>query len=142
MDDLRVERWAVSTITEEAENPPVERAAAVPARACYVYVLEVPGCVKIGSGASPRDRLNHVQVGNHLLVSLAGQHATPNKTMALRIEDAAHEALKDCWVRGEWFATTPEIANAIISALIANPPAAKARYVHSGKRWPYRTREQ
>lgn len=141
MDDLRTEKWAVSTIIEEAKNPLTKRVSVTPPRVYYVYVLETSGFVKIGIGASPRDRLIHVQVASPFVVSLVGQHATPDQKTALRIETAAHAALEHCRVRGEWFATTPEIANATIAGLVASPPPAKARYVYSGKRWPYKDRD-
>lgn len=80
----------------------------------FVYFLQEAdgGPIKIGYGWRPADRLRGAQVGNprplRLLGSISGGRA---------LERAWHLRFQTDRIRGEWFAASPDLVDAIEGAL-------------------------
>lgn len=87
---------------------------------CDVYVITSAEAVKIGISNNGARRVSDLQIGvgaEELRV-----HKTwtlPNAKTARQVEKAAHTALKDKRIRGEWFAVSPDQAAACVAAIIA-----------------------
>ena len=76
-----------------------------------VYVIgRRGGPCKIGMSADPMKRLSSVQTCCAEAVEVWGYCSFPNRDMARRFEGAAHKALADRRLSGEWFDVEPEAA--------------------------------
>ena len=74
------------------------------------------GPIKVGLASNVQSRLSALQTGNSHTLALVGSYPGTYAE-----EYAAHEALADYRVRGEWYSSCPE-ALEIINNLIAFPP--------------------
>ncbi|WWT39894.1 hypothetical protein [Microcystis phage Mwe-JY08] len=75
-----------------------------------VYVITMPtGHVKIGISGSPLKRLRTLQTGCPLPLRIVFLMGVPDR-LAIKIERAAHKALADYRLNGEWFKVTTEKA--------------------------------
>jgi hypothetical protein len=73
----------------------------------FVYVVHESECsdvCKIGIAKDPMSRFSALQVGTWRQLTLACTFGVANQAVALAVESAVHQRLRDRHKRGEWFA--------------------------------------
>lgn len=85
----------------------------------FVYALRSTTYVKIGFSRTPDDRLRKLQVASPHPVSMVVAIEVADED-ARKIEAAVHRMLRSVRLtkRGEWFATTPDVAERAIRTAI------------------------
>lgn len=80
----------------------------------FVYFIQAgaDGPIKIGVADDPEKRLNELQIGNHAELFLRAR-----RPGGLELERELHARFWNTRVRGEWFADTPGLDDAITEAL-------------------------
>lgn len=74
----------------------------------FIYVISAgPTDHKIGIANDPRSRLLQLQVGNPNLLRIV---FTIQLIDAARVEGEVHTALRNTWIRGEWFLVSADKA--------------------------------
>jgi T5orf172 domain len=76
----------------------------------FIYVIGASdGPQKIGVAVDVKKRLQGIQTGSHLPVTLASAEAV-EADVAIHVENYAHWILREQRLSGEWFRVTPEQA--------------------------------
>jgi hypothetical protein len=89
------------------------------ARVCYIYIVEAAGLLKVGWSDNPAQRIQSLQVGSPFPLRLVHSFPCPSYE-AMAIETAAHRALADRHVRGEWHdAEVMDVVAAVHAAFAA-----------------------
>ncbi len=99
---------------------------AAPARAGYIYAMELDGLVKLGFSKNPDVRKYGVGRDANAPVRLAFK--IPVENMA-RCEAAVHERLKEKRAHGEWFTVTLQEAIDCLTWAAGNPKPVSAHPV-------------
>lgn len=81
----------------------------------YVYVAtDDRGSVKVGSSRAPKRRISSLQAASPTTVRL---HSIVCCKAAQQVERDAHEVLKPCRIKREWFKCEPGAAEAVIRCI-------------------------
>lgn len=92
---------------------------------CAVYVAEVGGAVKVGITNDPYARSRTLQSSMPEDLTMPYFLVLRDRASAVRIEAAAHHALADRHIRGEWFrASADEAIEAVETARGGRAPVA------------------
>jgi hypothetical protein len=81
----------------------------------YLYVISTPlGLVKVGAAANPKQRVQNLQIGSPVPLTLAGEHEICDRPSAEAVAAALQERFRSRRERGHWFRATPlEVRKAI-----------------------------
>jgi hypothetical protein len=87
---------------------------------------------KIGLSAQPGRRASYMRVGSPSQIAVHATLRLPDRETAMRVERAAHKALRWCRSHGEWFRIDPRYAEGVVRLLVSgDQPGAErlARHV-------------
>jgi len=81
----------------------------------HLYVISTPlGLVKVGASANPKQRVQNLQIGSPVPLTLAGQYEMSDRPTAEAVAAALEERFRARRERGQWFRATPlEVRQAI-----------------------------
>jgi len=87
----------------------------------YVYLIQAPHGVKVGVSVRPQKRIRDIETQGGFS-TLRTWISEPARN-AFSVESAAHAALRDSRLVGEWFGCAFEVALSAIHAAMASQPA-------------------
>lgn len=79
------------------------------AKETHLYVIQAADHCKVGVAYDPTFRLMQLQVGSPIPMVLVASRPCP-MDYAAKAEHGAHRLLGEFWLKGEWFAVTPDVA--------------------------------
>jgi hypothetical protein len=101
--------------------PPLDVSGNPVSQKAYVYIISAGDeAVKIGVAKNVQRRLKGLQTGHCKKLSIAYEIALAGRDRAYAVECRAHRLLKEKLMEGEWFAVSPEEANAAVSKAISD----------------------
>lgn len=87
---------------------------------CSVYVIDAGDAgVKIGISGKPKKRAHSLRTSTSHRIDIFKTWALKNTDAARSVEKAAHKALRQFRLRGEWFSIRPQEAVAVIEHIMA-----------------------